>query len=201
MNGGDKTGLIFFLIILVAFFLIFFGQYARHLQGTERLLVLNTRTALFLPLYAFFMFISLTSPETVAAMTVPIAIIEGYSFYCFFAMIVTNLHGPANAIAAFKDSGKELCCCNPCCPADHVKFYQKAVWALFHFIFTRTVVITIAAIAFYTHSTAGKTLYVALNVVGTVILFYALFHLVLFCKSSFPCYSSPHILFIHFSFR
>jgi hypothetical protein len=190
MNGVDVTGLIFFLIILAAFFLIFYVQYRRHLVGTERLVVLNTRTATFLPLYALFMLISLAAPQTLAAMTVPIAIVEAYSFYCFFTMIVTNLHGPAGAVAAFKGTGKELCCCNPCCPADHVKYYQKLLWALFHFMVTRVIVITIAAIAFYTHSKPGKLLYVVLNVVGTVILFYSLLHLVLFCKFSLLIFHS-----------
>lgn len=183
MDRLTTIGLIFFLIILGAYIIIFSVQYKRHLVGTERLLVLNTRTALFLPVYAVFMLISLAKPEALAALTVPISIVEAYSFYSFFAMVVTNLHGPANAIAAFRGTGKELICCNSCCPTDHTRYYQKTLWALFHFLVTRNIIITIAAIGYYTHSSAGKAVYSIGNAIGTVILFYALIHIVLFCKS------------------
>eukprot|EP01040_Poterioochromonas_malhamensis_P003558 gene3558-3802_t len=185
MDRLTAIGLIFFLIILGAYIIIFSVQYKRHLVGTERLLVLNTRTALFLPVYAVFMLISLAKPEALAALTVPISIVEAYSFYSFFAMVVTNLHGPANAIAAFRGTGKELICCNSCCPTDHTRYYQKTLWALFHFLVTRNIIITIAAIGYYTHSSAGKAVYSIGNAIGTVILFYALIHIVLFYENVF----------------
>jgi hypothetical protein len=182
MDALVGTALIFFLIILVSYAILFYVQYRRYLPGTEKLLVLNTRTAMFLPFYAFFILICVASPESLPAVNVPITLMEGYSFYCFFTMIVINLHGPNNALAVFRASGKELACCNSCCPTDDVKFYQKTVWALFHVVVTRTVVVIIAAIAFYSNTKAGNAVYVICNALGTVILFYSLTHLVLFCK-------------------
>ena len=179
------------LIIVTAYVSVFVIQFRRHLPGTERLIVLNSRTATFLPLYAFFMFISLLAPSALAALQVPVAFMEAYSFYCFFAMVVTNLHGPASAVAHFSSTGKELACCNSCCPSDHVKYYQKTLWALFHFIVTRSAVIILGAIGYYTHTPAGKAVYAVCNVIGTVLLFYALFHIVLFCKFSVRTFICP----------
>lgn len=182
MNSLDRTGLILFIIILLAFVIGFFIQYARQEVGATRLVVLGTRTALFLPLYSFFIFIGLTSPNSLAALNVPIAIVEGYSFYCFYSMIVTNLGGPAKAVHAFQSSGKELICCKSWCPSDQLVFYKRTIWALFHFLVTRTVFITLSAIAFYSKTRAGKALYAIFTLVGTVILIYTLLHIILFCK-------------------
>ena len=194
---ADRVGFAFFITILVAYIIIFIGQYLRHVPGTERLLVLNSRTAMFLPLYAFFMLISLEQPRLLAAMTVPTSMVEGYTFYCFFSLIVTNLNGPVNAVAAFKDSGKELYCCNPCCHKDHLKFYQRAVWGVFHLVVTRVLVITLAAGCFYSNTAIGKLLYAGFNVIGTIILSYCLTLLVLFCKFSvFPLVLSELTTFL-----
>jgi hypothetical protein len=206
MDSLEATGVILFLIILAAFLVVVFVQYYRQEPGTERLVILNVRTALFLPLYSLFMFISLCEPRALAALNVLITIVEGYSFYAFYTLIVTNLGGPTKAVEAFKGTGKQLCCCNSWCPAEHVVFYKKTTWALFHLLFTRTGFMILSAIAFYSGSTAGKALYAILSLVSSVILIYALVHIILFCKFcylilshhsylSFPCVSSFTLYF------
>ncbi len=175
---------IFFAIVCTAYLMIFFNQYRQHTPGTERLTVMNSRTAIFLPLYSIFIYISLNAPKALTAMEVPMTFIEGYSFYCFFVMIVTNLGGPAGAVQAFKDSGKSLMCCNSFCnPNNDAKaYYIKTTKALFHFVITRTIITLIAAIAYYSSSKVGKVVFAALSVVSSVLLFYCLPHLILFCK-------------------
>jgi hypothetical protein len=183
MDSLEGTGIILFLIILAAFFVVLFVQYYRQEPGTERLVILNVRTALFLPMYSLFMFISLCEPRALAALNVLVTIVEGYSFYGFYSLIVTNLGGPTKAVEAFKGTGKQLCCCNSWCPAEHVVFYKKTTWALFHLLFTRTGFMILSAIAFYSGTTAGKALYAILSLVSSIILIYALCHIILFCKS------------------
>jgi hypothetical protein len=182
MDNLTETGLALFLVILGVFLIGFVIQFVRQDPGATRLVVLGVRTSLFLPLYALFIFISLCAPNALAALNIPITIVEGYSFYCFYTMIVTNLGGPAKAVQAFKASGKELACCNSCCPSDHVVFYRRTTWALFHFLFTRSVLVILAAIAYYSGTKAGKALYAIFSLASTVILAYALIHIILFCK-------------------
>ncbi len=63
-----------------------------------RLYVLSTRASLALPVYAAVMLLSLIYPLTFYALKVPVAFFEGYSFYCFFAMIIENLGGRNRAV-------------------------------------------------------------------------------------------------------
>lgn len=176
------VGLVFFLVIVAAYFIIAWRVYANRRPETEKLSVYVVRLALFLPLYAFLIFIGLNVPHGLVALNIPIAMFEGYSFYCFFALIVTNMGGPASTVQFFKDSGKPLICCNSCCPEDHVQYYKKATWAMVHLIVTRVVVVTLAAISTYSGSKAGLAVGALLNFVGAIILFYCLAHLLLLCK-------------------
>jgi len=184
-DGRLLAGAIFFLFILAAYFIIFGVQYRNLNTDNERLVILVTRIAMFLPLYAILMLISLGSPEALAALTVPIAIVEGYSFYAFFALLVTNLGGSAGAVSFLKRSGRALLCCTSSCPTDPGQFYVKASWAMFHLVTYRVIVILMSAISFYAQSKAGKLLYVLFNVLGIVILARSLIHFVLFYESIF----------------
>lgn len=189
-DGRLAIGAIFFLIILAAYIIIFAVQYRSITVQNERLVVLVTRIASFFPLYAVLMLISLGSPEALAALTVPIAFVEGYSFYAFFALLVTNLGGASGAVSFMKGSGRQLLCCTSSCPTDPAQFFVKASWALFHLVSYRLGVILLSAICFYAKSKAGKLLYVLFNIAGIVILARSLIHFVLFCK--------PRIIFSAF---
>jgi len=170
---------------VIAYLLIFWTQYSKLDSENQRLTVLSTRTALFLPLYAILMYISLCAPIIYVAMTVPITMIEGYSFYCFFTMIVTNLGGPEATVNFMRQSGKGLLCCTCCCPTEQVAFYKKATWALFHFFFTRSILIFLSAICFYSDKTVGKALYVVFSLVSFGVLIYGLGCLVLLYENVF----------------
>lgn len=182
VDGVLLTGVAFLVVIWLAYGIIFYSQYKRMVAGTERLVVLTARTALFLPLYALFMLISLAKPDALAALEIPISFVEAYSFYSFFTLMVTNMGGPARAVEGFKNSGKELICCNDCMPKDHIQYYKKTVWALFHFMVTRNIIVIIATVAFYTGTSAGKAVQALLSLVAAGILFYCLIHIILFCK-------------------
>ena len=143
---------------------------------------MSTRTALFLPLYAILMYLSLVGPAAYVALTILITAVEGYSFYCFFAMIVTNMGGPVALVNYMKNTGKGLVCCQGCCPSDPATFYKKATWALFHFFFTRVFIVILSAICYYSGKKAGKALYAIFSVLSAVVLFYGLSCLVLLCK-------------------
>jgi len=170
---------IFMIIPIIAYGFILWSQYSKLDSDNQRLTIMSTRTALFLPLYALLMWISLVGPKAFAALTILITMVEGYSFYCFFAMIVTNMGGPAAVVNYMKQNGKGLVCCRGCCPSEHAAFYKKATWALFHFFVTRTILIFFSAICYYSGSKAGKALYVIFTVASAVVLFYGLSCLVL----------------------
>ncbi len=181
------VGFAFFILTVFAYIIIVWRAYANLRQETEKLTVLVVRLAMFLPLYSFFIYIGLNAPHALDALNVPIAVVEGYSFYCFFALIVYNLGGPAATVQYFKDSGKPLMCCNSCCPADHLQYYKKATWAMFHLIVTRVIVLLLAAIASYAGTKAGNAVFALLSLIGAVILFYCLAHLLLMCKFKLHC--------------
>jgi hypothetical protein len=187
MDALSETGLIFFFVIIAVYIAIVIVQYSWCIPGTERLVVLNVRTAAFLPMFALLRLIPLISPDALPGCEVGIAFIEGYVFYCFFVMIVTNLGGPANAVALFKASKHDLRYCIGCCPSDRTVFYQKTTWALFHFVVTRTFVVLIGSVAAYTETRAGHVVHTVCSVTASVILLFALIRLVLFCKRYLSC--------------
>jgi hypothetical protein len=190
MTSVDSLAGICFLFLVVpviAYIFILWSQYSKCEPETQRLTVMSTRTALFLPLYAGLMYLSLCAPVIYVALTIPITMIEGYSIYCFFAMIVTNLGGPQATVNFMRQSGKDLAC-SCCCPTDQLIFYRKATWSLFHLFFTRTILVTLSAICFYSDKKVGKALYAVFSLVSAVLLFYGVICLVLLCKlsSCFP---------------
>jgi hypothetical protein len=105
------------------------------------------------------------------AMEVPMALIEGYSFYTFFVLLVTNLGGPTETVNYLMKSEKKLlfyCCC----PYDKKRFYTKATWNLFHFLFTRVIVVFLSVICFYADTKPAKLVSVLLSLVALVQLIY-----------------------------
>lgn len=185
VDALSGVGFAFFILTVFAYLVIVWRVYSNLRIETEKLSVMVVRLALFLPIYALLIYIALNAPHALVALNIPIAIVEGYTFYCFFALIVHNLGGPAQTVQYFKDSGKPLMCCTSLCPADHIQYYKKATWAMFHLVFTRVIVIILAAIAFYSGSKAGNAISALLNLVGAFILFYCLAHLVLLYENIF----------------
>ncbi len=189
MSGGPDeitgAGVALMCVILACFAIALFFNFRNLRPEVTRLVVLNTRVAFFLSFYAIMMFICINAPQALPALNVLITFMEGYSFYGFFAMIVTNLGGPGATVQYFKDTNKPLLCCNSCCPPEPEKYYRKTTWALWHFVFTRTALFVLIAIAFYSGSKAGKIVAGLLSLVAFVLLAYSLIHLVLLCKFSY----------------
>ena len=178
-----KACLALMLVPVVAYLALIRTQYLNLQKKTYRLTVLCARTAMFLPLYAFFVYISVLVPSSYVLNTVVITIVEGYSFYCFLAMIATNLGGPAAAVDLMYQSQKKLFC-SCCCPTDSAIFYQKTTWAIFHLFITRSILSVISAIVFYVGGEEGKVLFMAINCISAVMLFYGVVCLVNLCKST-----------------
>jgi len=182
-----KGCLALMLVPLLAYVAVIRAQYLGLSKKTYRLTVLCVRTAVFLPLYAFLMYISALVPRAYVLLTVIITVVEGYSFYCFLSLITTNLGGPAAAVDLMYQAQRQLFC-SCCCPADSAAFYQKTTWAIFHLFITRSVLSVISAIVFYASGEKGKVVFMAINVISAIILFYAVICLVNFCK--FRCLDS-----------
>lgn len=175
------------LIPMAAWLIDFLLQYKGMVEGAERINVLNIRVALFLPFYALFMFIGCASPNALPAMNIFLALTESYSFYCFFVLLVTNLGGANQFVAAMKAANRELACCNSCCPKDMQGMYDGVCRALWHLIITRNILTVVAVIGNYSGTRAGKAVYAVLGGVCTILLFNALIRIFLTCTS--PCAS------------
>jgi hypothetical protein len=175
------TAAIFFLITLAGFLIVFGFQYKNMTADNERLTILVTRTAMFLPLYSLFLLISVGKPEALGALQVPIAFVEGYSFYCFLAVLVTNLGGPEKAVEALQ--GRPLICCTSQCPTEPDRFYNKVVWAVFWFISLRPFVVILGAICDYAKSKAARLLYLLFTLLALAILVRSVIHFVLFYEA------------------
>lgn len=172
---------LFFVMTVVAYLAVLFRQFGYLQPATYRLIVLSTRTALFLPLCAFLIFIALVAPSSYVMMIFIVTIVEGYAFYSFFALVTANLGGPSATVQLMNKSERKLLCAF-CLPDDSVQFYRKTTWAMFHLFVTRSVIGLISAICFYASTAAGKSAYVLFNVINTVLLFYGVICLVNLCK-------------------
>lgn len=98
---------------------------------------------MFLPQYAFILFLGVLSPKVFPFYEVAISICEGLSFYGFFAMLVHNFGGP-NAIVRRMSSLTKAPMCK--CPTDAAKFYQRVHTGLWTFLCYRTILTLLAAI-------------------------------------------------------
>ena len=134
------VGFILLLVIWMAYYGIFTENY-KHLRENVQLTVINiTRTSQFLPTYATLMWLSIVSPALYIPCQIPISIAEGYSFFCFFSLIVNYFGGPNKVIdmiqTKFDNGKKPIFPC--CCPVEAKAFYSRVLQALYHFILTRT---------------------------------------------------------------
>lgn len=168
----------FFLMLfpVVSWYFIAQSQHDDLRQGTLRVQILSTRTALCLPTYAFLIWVSLLAPELAPIMEVPIAIAEGFTLYSFFGMLVANCGGADNTLQEMTSANRTSCCC---CPDSKNLFYNKVKRALWQFLFIRPVVILVAVIFEYSHV---QILYLLFMIVALVQFGYGFGSIVLFCK-------------------
>lgn len=79
----------FLFVSLFTFVLIVHTQCQIIDSDTSRLVVLATRTAMAIPLFAIFTYITIPVPVLYAAMDVLIAAVVGYAFYTFLVLMVS----------------------------------------------------------------------------------------------------------------
>ena len=78
------VGFLLLLVIYIAFYGVLTQNY-KNLRMDVCVTVVNiTRTSQFLPIYATIMWLSVVAPDFYLPGQIPIAIAEGYSFFCFF---------------------------------------------------------------------------------------------------------------------
>lgn len=152
------SGLVLMIFPLTAWVYIFskqFGYLKSHQNReqlakpkTYRLHVLIARLSLFLPLYAIFIYICVMEPSYFQGLQPLFAIVEGYSFYAMFALIVANLGGPLAAIRVMQNHPEEVPCCS-WCPDQPTLFYPRVLSALKYFLFLRVPFIIIGSVAYY----------------------------------------------------
>lgn len=139
--------------VFIVFFLCAVWTMILRAQGNQltektfRVQVLIVRTGLFLPAYAWILFITLLTPNSFAGLEVLISAAEAYSLYCFFAMIIANMGGPLAAVEYVKKQAKEPLCV--CCPSDPATFYRACVSAMWQVLVVRVLVVFIGAMATY----------------------------------------------------
>lgn len=179
-NTLGIIGLVLLLFPFAAWLLVFNKQFEISTPKTYRVNVLIARTALYLPLYAIFVWVSLIEPVLYDGLQILFAIVEGYSFYSMFALVVSNLGGPHEAVAALKASNRPPFC--PCCPTDPVKFYTQVLNSFWYFLFVRVVIVIVATIAAYKHI---MLVYLITTLVALGILIYSLVSLVNFYENVF----------------
>lgn len=186
MTGFDRLAAIcfgFMMVPFLAYLIVVRFQWGYADSTNFRQTILSTRAALFLPGYAFLMWISVIAPPSFYAMTVLINLVEGYSFYTFFSMLLFNMGGSDKSVELLVNSDKNYFLFGCCFPAtDKIKFYRRTAWTLFHMLFTRVVLSVIGAIAFYSDTHAGKVLALIIQVINAVLVVGMIVHVINFCE-------------------
>jgi len=175
--AGVTCGLM--LVPFLAFSIILYLQHGYIEKGTYRLTVLSTRAAFFLPGYALLLWIGVLDPSAFEGIAVLINLVEGFSFYTFYSMLVYNLGGAAARDSlTMKATGYAVCGC--CLPQDKRAFQNSVNWAMFHMLFTRVVLSLIGAIAFYAGGSGGKIINLIMQILCAFLVFNMVLRLVNF---------------------
>jgi len=177
---------IFLGIVWLMYGAIIYYQYRYLSNESIRLQVLSTRSAVCLPMYSTFYYISLIFPHSFDFLEIGITFTEGVVLSTFFALIVVNIGGPTKTVHAMEEINDKLVCtkrcCACCCPENRAQFYKKSVWRLFHCVCTRTLLTTASAIASLFHTRISKVLTLLFSATSMVLLMYAVISLVNFCE-------------------
>jgi hypothetical protein len=182
-----KLAVPFAIVPIVVFFLIINEQFKKQQADTYRLQILSTRCALFLILYPIVMYASLIGGVIVnLILQIPMALFDGYTFYCFFTLLVINFGGPSETISYMKT--KEIKCFSKLCPNDKLIYYKRITIWLYYIRVIRPVVTIIQAVLGIFAYLSDKFIIIALTAFFTAVnaltLFYALSLLLSMCKSN-----------------
>ena len=174
-----KYSILLLTIPWLAFFGVIIAQYRQLRKSTLRVQVLSTRLSTFLPFYATVLYLTVNIPEAYLGLQIVFAIVEAFSFYCAFAMIVANLGGPDNAIEEMIKIKAKPYCCGCLCPTTPYLYYDRLQWALFHFSTTRIGLVVATAVCGYKEIAAGEFIFSLLSFAFVINAFLSI---VLFCK-------------------
>lgn len=174
-------GIFLCLVPITAWYLILRKQHENCTTKTYRVNVLLARTSLFLPAYAVCVCVSCMQPQMYEGFQIAFALIEAYSFYSFFAMLVSNMGGP-NAALRTMQGHAQVPFCVSCCPTEPSAFYNKVHTSLWYMMFVRVPIIIVATIGSYKHLQAlyGIATFLSLFVIG-----YAIACLISFYENNF----------------
>jgi hypothetical protein len=185
------------ILTIIAYGAVIYLQSSKLEAGNYRLNVLSARVAMFLPGYAVCMWLTLLVPDSYPIFTVLIDLVEGYSFYSFFSMVLYNVGGPEECLRLVVQSEKQyffLSCFLP--QKDRVKLFNQTSWLMFHMMFTRVMLSCVKAVLYYEADTPAARVFETLfHIINLLIVVSALLHLVNLCKSYlFPFFSADVIV-------
>ena len=164
-------------IVCLSYLLTLRKQHAQLQSHNFRLYVLCSRAAFSMLFYAVLIFASLLVPRAFPVLLIPIDVVEGYTFYCFFVILVTNMGGPEHSLQILLASNRQLLLsCS--FSKDKRKFYSQVQWALFHFMTTRIVIVILEDVL-----SSMRLVVVILQIVAILIVTRAFVALVLFFEN------------------
>jgi len=176
---GNKlalAGIILAIVPIIAWIYIVRKQFDISNRKTYRINVLTARTSLFLPLYAIYLWISVLDPYTNEALEPFYAVVEGYSFYSMFALLVTNLGGPrATVIILRKHPDRHTFC--PCYPHDSQMLYNTVLSAMRYMFFGRVLLVIVATVCTYSDL---QSLYLIVTAASLGVLIYGVLSIINF---------------------
>jgi hypothetical protein len=113
----------------------------------KRIIVLNVRMATIVPLYSIVMVAGYGAPQALPILDALLALIEGFSVYCFFKMIVLSAESHDQIIKTLKDSDYTQPCCYSCQKDCTGCCYSTMYLALWQFFIIRPIFVLIDGIA------------------------------------------------------
>ncbi len=183
--------LAFGVCTVISFGAVFYSQYTKLDNDTNRLIILSTRLALTLPLYATTVFISVVAPIFFPVMELLVAVILGYSFFVFLVLIVTNMGGAQQTLAILHHSNKTPpCAC--CFPADHVLFYNKVYFSVRGLLTTRIVIVLVSTFLQYVDSEEATLAGSVLQILAVIQLIRGVVSISNLCKMPHIAMYSPY---------
>jgi len=135
----------------------------------KRLTILSARTVLFFPIYTGILLISLLAPAANDLLEVIIAIAEGFSFFCFLALVIENLGGVRSAIEMQQTNGEQLMC--NCANSNYKKFYITMHSRLSNVLTIRPIIVLFQAVFMMIGERNNKRIFKALSGIFALISF------------------------------
>jgi len=137
-------GVLFSSIPLLTYCVVVNNLWEYITVNNRRLTILSARTVLFFPIYTAILLISLLAPAANDILEVLIAIAEGFSFFCFLALVVENLGGVRAAIEMQQSNGQPLIC--NCASSNYKKFYVIMHSRLSNILMIRPIIVLFQAV-------------------------------------------------------